>query len=51
MNGQVTVVDINESNNEKKKNVLKSIDIMKGFSSKEENLGMVAEDKVEYKKG
>lgn len=51
MNGQVSVGDINESIEDKKKTILNSIDKIKGYSSKEENLGMVAEDKVEYKKG
>ena len=51
MNGQVTVGDINESIENKKESILNSIDKIKGYSSKEQNLGMVAEDKVEYKKG
>ena len=41
MNGQVTVGDINESIENKKESILNSIDKIKGYSSKEENLGMV----------
>ena len=49
MNGQVRVGEENENIEEKKKSILNSIDKFKGYSSKEENSGMVAEDKEEYK--
>lgn len=44
MNGQVSVGEVNESIEEKKESILNSIDKIKGYSSKEENLGMVAEE-------
>lgn len=46
MNGQVSVGDVEESVEDKKNRILNSIDKIKGYSSKEENLGMVAEDKI-----
>ena len=47
MNGQVSVGDINESIEDKKNSILNSIDKIKGYSSKEDNLGMVAEGRAE----
>lgn len=50
MNGQVSVGDVNKSIEDKKERILNSIDKIKGYSSKEENLGMVAEKGGKYGK-